>query len=54
MVVRALPGAANGGIMDRIYDSRIYTEMTASLSRAIVAAVLGVVLLIAGIAVFTM
>ncbi len=40
--------------MNRIYDSRLYAEMTDSLSRAILAAVLGVALLIAGIAVFAM
>jgi hypothetical protein len=45
--------AANGGdTMNRIYDSRLYVEMTTSLSRAIMAAVLGMLLLVAGIAVF--
>ena len=40
--------------MDRIYDSRIYTEMTATTGRAIVFAMLGILLLIAGISVFMM
>ena len=40
--------------MNRIYDSRLYTEMTTSLSRAIMATVVGMLLLVAGIAVFTM
>lgn len=40
--------------MNRIYDSRLYAEMTDTVGRAILFAVLGVALLIAGIAVFTM
>ena len=38
--------------MNRIYDNRLYIEMTTNLTRAILAAVLGVALLVCGIAVF--